>query len=36
LLTPRLTTLVTVPLAVAVEEPRLVVPAGTNTVRVLV
>ena len=36
LLTARLTTLVTVPLAVAVEEPRLVVPVGGVTVRVLV
>ena len=36
LVTPRLTTLVTVPATVAVVLPLLVVPAGTTTVKVLV
>ena len=36
LVTPRLTTLVTVPATVAVLEPLLVVPAGTSTLTVLV
>ena len=36
LLTPRLTTLVTVPATAAVVEPLLTVPAGTATVNVLV
>ena len=36
LVTPRLTTLVTVPATVAVVLPLLVVPAGINTVKVLV